>query len=428
MASSDQPRCDCAPTARNDCRLFVTGRAPTQRAGACYGLGAVIAAANSAGSTLPPESTSAAVRPSSASLPASTAAKSNRAARLDDQLQVAERERDRAPHLVVAHGETACQEPPVDLERQFARGRQQQRIADRRGARRVGDPLAGRERAPGIVQTVRLDRVDRDAGKRAGQGERAAGDQAAAAARHQRHFEIEAARLGLLDDLQPRRALPGDDARVIVGPDQRRAGARRDLGADRLARLARAVVQPHLGAVRPGVLDLDRRRVGRHHDGRAPCQELRRRGHALGVIAGGVGDHGGRVDLADRVVGAAKLERAGALQAFGLQQHAPAGPLVQRLGFEQRRAHGDAAQPCRGGLNVGEVRQAIGHFHWPLIAGLREEAKGRSEQAALDDNLPAVRDRPRDSCGRRSCPASAIDQARALTTPVPEWRSTLNWP
>ena len=88
-------------------------------------------------------------------------------------------------------------------------------------------------------------------------------------------------------------------------------------------------------------------------------QELRCRGHALGVVARGVGDHGGRVDLADRVVGAAELERAGALQAFGLQQDAPAGPLVQRLGLEERRAVGDAAQPLGCGLDVGEVRQAV---------------------------------------------------------------------
>ena len=43
----------------------------------------------------------------------------------------------------------------------------------------------------------------------------------------------------LLGRLEPGGALAGDDPRIVVGLDQRRAGPHGDLGADRLAHLAR---------------------------------------------------------------------------------------------------------------------------------------------------------------------------------------------
>ena len=56
-------------------------------------------------------------------------------------------------------------------------------------------------------------------------------------------------------------------------------------------------------------------------------------------------------------------------------------------------------------------------------------------RALLRDQCAQVRSQPQFQVkpfisrrGRRSCPASAIDQARVLTTPDPEWRRTLNWP
>ena len=165
---------------------------------------------------------------------------------------------------------------------------------------------------------------------------------------------------------------------IVIRSDQRRAGARRDLGADLLAQLARPIVQPDLGAMGAGVLDLDRRGVGRHDDGRGLAQELRRGGHALGVVAGRVGDHGRRVDLADRIVGAAELERPGPLQAFGLEQDTAADALVQHLGFEQRRARRHAPQPLGRGLDVGKGRAGDPAWPWAtLIAGVRRHANGR---------------------------------------------------
>ena len=242
--------------------------------------------------------------------------------------------------------------------------------------RRIGEAPAGGERARRVVERGRLHRVDLDAGTERAQRQAAAGDQAAAAAGDQGGVEAGALLLGLAGELEPGGALAGDDPRVVVRSDQRRPAALGDLRADRLARLARPVVEADLGAMAAGALDLDRRRVDRHDDGRGLAQEPRCSGHPLGVVAGRVGDHRIRVELTDRVVGAAKFERPGALQAFRLQQDAPADLLVQRLGFEQRGGCGDAAQSCGRSLDVGESGQAVDRFHEPLIAELADDANG----------------------------------------------------
>ena len=56
----------------------------------------------------------------------------DRAARLDDQLERACGEPDRVAHLVVGNGQAALEQRLVDRERQLARHRRQQGIADRR--------------------------------------------------------------------------------------------------------------------------------------------------------------------------------------------------------------------------------------------------------------------------------------------------------
>ena len=139
-------------------------------------------------------------------------------------------------------------------------------------ARRLGGVDARRRRA-------RLDR-ERDAG-----GEPAAGgvdDDA---------VEREAEPRNVLDDLAAGGALPGDDQGIVIGRHQHGAALLRDLARDRLAVLVFAIVQHHLGAERRGALAFGPRRVARHHDDRRHAEELRRRGDALGVIAGGERHH-----------------------------------------------------------------------------------------------------------------------------------------
>src|SRR3546814_3304725 len=82
-------------------------------------------------------------------------------------------------------------------------------------------------------------------------------------------------------------------------------------------------------------------------------QERCRCGDALGMVAGGIGDHAaGAIPLrnpADAVVGAAELEGTGALQRFRLQQYAPADALVEGGRFEKGGADGQSRQ-CPGGF------------------------------------------------------------------------------
>ena len=157
------------------------------------------------------------------------------------------------------------------------------------------------------------------------------------------------------------------------------------------------------------------------------AQQPRRGRHALGVVAGRVGDHRRRRDLADRVVGAAELERAGALQGLGLEQDAAAGQRVQGLGFQQRRAAGDALQSARGGLHVREGRQLLVH-----AAGLSRDRPGGERPAARRRaQTPSSAGRPersRSSCsgppGRRSrgAPRRLIQTGRRPKQAAP-WTS-----
>ena len=57
------------------------------------------------------------------------------------------------------------------------------------------------------------------------------------------------------------------------------------------------------------------------------------------------------------VVGAADLERAGALQRLDLDEKPPARLLVERRCDEQRRAPGDAGEPACRGLHLGHAGQ-----------------------------------------------------------------------
>ena len=161
--------------------------------------------------------------------------------------------------------------------------------------------------------------------------------------------------------------------------------------------LAVAVVRDDLGAERFGAQALGRRRVGRHDDGRAHAEQFRRGGDALGVVAGGIGDDAGgalvRRDRAAFVVGAAELERAGALQRLGLEEDAGAEALVQHRRVDQGRAHGDAGDARRGGIDVGEGGKRSGVCgHAPRLAQSRQPVVPSAGQAGTTVILPVARD------------------------------------
>ena len=196
-------------------------------------------------------------------------------------------------------------------------------IASHRPRRRLDadHPAAGRQR-------VRRDRRSRE--------------QTAAAARHEQEIE----RADLVEELARRRALAGDDVRVIVGRDEREPALARQPLADRFAILAVAIVEDDLAAVPFRRAALHRRRVGRHDDDARDVEQLAGERDRLRVVAGRKGDDAAAAlvgrEARQRVVGAAELEGAGALQVLALEEQLGAGPRVDRARGGDRRAVGDA--------------------------------------------------------------------------------------
>ena len=86
---------------------------------------------------------------------------------------------------------------------------------------------------------------------------------------------------------------------------------------------------------------------------------VERRGprHPLGVVARGEGEHPARPrgQRRDRGPAAARLERSGVLEAFGLHQHAPPGEAVERGVRQQRRAADGALRAGGGGADAVDV-------------------------------------------------------------------------
>ena len=127
----------------------------------------------------------------------------------------------------------------------------------------------------------------------------------------------------LLDDLQAERALAGDDAAVVEGRDERQAIALCQLARARDPLFVGRPDEVDLGPVGPDGRDLHGRGLTGHDDDRADPEEPCRSRHALGVVAARVRDDARGalrgVELRDRVVRAADLERADGLEALGLE-------------------------------------------------------------------------------------------------------------
>ena len=261
------------------------------------------------------------------------------------------RERHRAPHLGVVDREPAGETLGVEGEGELAGDRDHERVADARPTLAVGHPTPECERARGVVEALRLHRPQRHPRERALQRQRHAGDEAAAAAGAEHGVGGDADLGELSPELEPHGALAGDDVEVVVGPHQGGALIRHQPLADLLATFRGAVVEHHLGAQAPGAGELHRGRVARHDDGGGSADQGRRRRHTLGVVARRVGDHAAPPLIlrkpADAVVGAAELERPGALQHLALDQHAPAHDRVEPFRLEHRGGHRQALEPGR---------------------------------------------------------------------------------
>src|SRR3569623_1021147 len=151
---------------------------------------------------------------------------------------------------------------------------------------------------------------------------RYAGDQAAAAYRHE---DGVLRRLVLAQYLHRHRALSRDHLRVVVGMNEHHAFFVGETHGAAIRLIIGVAVQHGLAAQLAHRLHLDVRRGARHDDERLDAEAAGGERHALCMIAGGGGDYAlgalrcAQVD--DLVIGAAQLEGDHRLQIFAFQQH-----------------------------------------------------------------------------------------------------------
>jgi hypothetical protein len=150
--------------------------------------------------------------------------------------------------------------------------------------------------------------------------------------------------------------VPWPDQRVLESVHRGVVVFRRDLVDTLPARRGVAIEPDHLGAHRPGVLDLEVRRGRGHHQDRLDAQHPRRIGQRLRVVARRRGNEAVGDGLArqrqDLVQRAPDLERAGDLQHLGLEiDLAPEGGL-HLLRAQQGRASDVRLQPLAGLVDV----------------------------------------------------------------------------
>ena len=203
-----------------------------------------------------------------------------------------------------------------------------QRVGERRGA-------------------LGLDGDDPDVGTAGLDRGRDPGEQSPAAGADDHGGDVRA----LLEDLQTDRALPGDDVGVLERVDEHRAGALGVLrgGHERLGQGLPDELD--LRAVGAGRRHLRQRRGLRHeHRGRGAEQPGGER-DALRVVAGAGGDHAagplGVGQPRDARVGAADLERAGALQVLALEPDRAADAVGQPARVPQRGVPDDVRRAAR---------------------------------------------------------------------------------
>ena len=214
-------------------------------------------------------------RPRASTLPAQQRRQRRRAARLQHELEALEREAHRGDDLGVGDGLDGGDALADHRERPRA-GRVELLAVGDRAADRHPDALPGRERAPRVVAHLGLDADDAQPGQSAVAAVRAAGDQPAAADRHEQQVE----RAAVLDQLERRRPLAGHDPLVVVRVDEGEALALGPLGDQRLA-VGGVAVEAH----DPRAVALGRRRLGRrgvlgHQDRRRDARAARRSGRA----------------------------------------------------------------------------------------------------------------------------------------------------
>ena len=187
-----------------------------------------------------------------------------------------------------------------------------------------------------------LHAVDLYLGTQALDGERHAGDQAAAADRHDDRVHIGQ----LVEDFETNRSLPCDDQLVIIRMNEGHAGLLLQLHGAVMRVVVGALDQLDLGTEALCALYLHNRGTVRHTDNAFDAHAGRGQRHALRMVARRAGNDALctllRGQLADFVVRAADLEAACNLQIFGFQVQIGAG--AQACGGDQVGLAGNLLQ------------------------------------------------------------------------------------
>ena len=263
----------------------------------------------------------------------------DRAGALDEQLLALEAEDERVRDLLVRDLDDVVERPVEDRAGQLAARLDRDPVRDRetRLADDADDPLS---RSP-LAQRERDPRRE-----------------PAAADRDQDRLRI----AGLLRELEPDRSLAGDHARVLEGVHECRAGAldvllrRRDRPLE--ARRPRARPAPPYARVAStfaigassGMKIVAAIPASRAAHATA-CPWL----PALAATTPAARSFGR--ERRDRVVGAADLERARALEVLGLEEHRATGEPRERLRRVERRLARDPREPLARRLDVGDRRR-----------------------------------------------------------------------
>ena len=199
----------------------------------------------------------------------------------------------------------------------------------------------------------------------------------------------------LAGDLQPDRALAGDDVGVVERVYEDGAGLRRAPGRLGEGLVEGVAMQDHVAAQRPHGGDLDGGRGDRHDDGRDRAALPRREGDTLGVVAGRGADDAARQLLrrqgGDLVVGAADLEREDRLQVLALLQHRPAEPGRKPGQGVQGRFDGDVVHAGRQDATKGFLH---GEESEAERKGMTCQRAFREEQSSERALRPRRRDWP----------------------------------
>ena len=141
-------------------------------------------------------------------------------------------------------------------------------------------------------------------------------------------------RSGLANQFEHGSALPGDDPRVGIRVNQRRPGFALHAQALGFARGLGGCTAPEGGLIAFDIGQFGRHRTLGHHYMAGNPARARRQGQCGTVVAGGMCHHTVtgvlHIQRPHRVAGPAELERAAALQVFGLEVQAGAGQCIQR--------------------------------------------------------------------------------------------------